>query len=61
MDKHIIKKENGGYLPMPKYENLFLIDEYRGKIKGIKFNNDFIKWVKKWVKEIKPPKELRIF
>jgi hypothetical protein len=61
MEQHIIKKENGVYLPMPKYENLFLIDKYKGKTKGIKFNNDFINWVEKWVKEIKPPEELSIF
>lgn len=57
MEEHIIKKENGVYLPMPKYKNLFFIDKYRGKVKGIKFNNDFINWVEKWVKEIKPPEE----
>ena len=61
MEQHIIKKEEGIYLPMPKYENLFIIDKYRGKIKGIKFNNDFINWVEKWVKEIKPPEELSMF
>lgn len=61
MDEHIIKKEGGVYLPMPKYKNLFLIDKYRGKVKGIKFNNDFINWVEKWVKENKPPKELSMF
>lgn len=61
MEEHIIKKEDGVYLPMPKYENLFLIDKYRGKVKGIKFNNDFINWVEKWVKDIKPPEELSMF
>lgn len=61
MEKHIIKKEYGVYLPMPQYEKLFIFDKYRGKIKGIKFNNDFINWVEKWVKEIKPPKEPSMF
>lgn len=56
MEQHIIKKENGIYLPIPQYENLFLIDKYRGKVKGIKFNNHFINWVEKWVKKIKPLK-----
>ena len=61
MEQRIIKKEDGVYLPMPQYEKLFIIDKYRGKIKGIKFNNDFINWVEKWVKEIKPPEELSMF
>jgi|APSaa5957512576_1039674.scaffolds.fasta_scaffold29918_1 hypothetical protein len=61
MEQRIIKKEDGVYLPMPQYEKLIIIDKYRGKIKGIKFNNDFINWVEKWVKEIKPPEELSMF
>ena len=61
IEQHIIKKEDGIYVPMPKYENLFIIDKYRGKVKGIKFNNDFISWVVNWVKEIKPPEELSMF
>lgn len=61
IEKHIIKKEDGVYLPMPKYENLFIIDKYRGRVKGIKFNNDFINWVENWIKDIKPPEELSMF
>ncbi len=61
MERHIIKKEDGVYLPMPQYEKLFIIDKYRGKVKGIKFNNDFINWVETWVKKIKPPEELSMF
>jgi len=61
MQKNIIKREDGIYLPMPQYEQLFIIEKYRGKVKGIKFNNDFIKWVKKWIKEIKSPEESSLF
>jgi hypothetical protein len=61
LENQIIKKEAGIYSPMPKYENLFLIDKYRGKVKGIKFKNDFIEWVETWIKEIKPPQELSLF
>jgi len=61
MEKNIIKKEDGVYLPMPQYEKLFIIEKYRGKVKGIKFNNDFINWVEEWIKEIKPPEELSMF
>ena len=61
MEHGIIKKEDGVYLPMPKYEELFIIDKYRGKVKGVKFNNQFINWVEKWVKDIKPPTEISMF
>ncbi|MCK5538108.1 MAG: hypothetical protein KAI79_14880 [Bacteroidales bacterium] len=61
LDNKIIKKEDGVYLPTPQYKKLFIIDKYRGKIKGIKFNNDFINWVEKWIKDIKPPEELSMF
>lgn len=60
--KHkIVKKEDGVYLPMPEYDNLFKIDKYRGKVTGIRFTNDFINWVEKWVKKIKPPEEQSLF
>jgi hypothetical protein len=57
----IIKKEDGIYLPMPDYENLFMIEEYRGKPKGIRFTNEFIDWVEKLIKKIKPPEEQSLF
>ncbi len=53
MKNGIIKKEEGIYQPMPQHEQLIIIDEYRGKIKGIKFNTDFIAWIVKWIKEKK--------
>ena len=46
---------------MPDYENLFMIEEYRGKPKGIRFTNEFIDWVEKWIKKIKPPEEQSLF
>ncbi len=62
LQKKIIKKETIAdnkwiYKPMANYEQLFIIDKYRGKVKGIKFNNDFIDWVEKLVKEIKQPEQ----
>jgi hypothetical protein len=60
--KHkIIRKEDGIYLPMPDYKNLFMIEEYRGKPKGIRFTNEFIDWVEKWIKKIKPPEDHSLF
>ncbi|MCB0044464.1 MAG: hypothetical protein KDD92_03445 [Caldilineaceae bacterium] len=61
VEHKIIKKENGVYLPMPEYKNLFMIDKYRGKVTGIRFTNEFINWVEKWVKKIKPPEEQSLF
>ena len=61
LEHKIIKKEDDIYKPMPGYEHLFLIDKYRGKEKGIKFTDDFIKWVENWLKKIKPPEQPYLF
>jgi hypothetical protein len=41
----IIKKDKNIYIPTNGHEELFIIDKYRGKIKGIKFKNEFISWI----------------
>ena len=41
----IIKKESNAYLPMSGYENLFIVDRYRGRVKGIKFRHEFLGWI----------------
>ena len=41
----IIKKESNAYLPMSGYENLFIVDRYRGQVKGIKFRHEFLGWI----------------
>jgi len=41
----IIKKDNNVYQPMSKYEDLFIIDRYRGRVKGIKFRSEFLGWI----------------
>jgi len=61
IDHKIIKKEDVVYVPMPKYKKLFMIDKYRGKVTGIRFTNEFIDWVEKWVKKIRPPEEPNLF
>tara|TARA_R110002049_G_scaffold164208_1_gene330263 strand:- start:210 stop:755 length:546 start_codon:yes stop_codon:yes gene_type:complete len=61
LENNIIKKEDGIYLPMPDYSDLFMIEKYRGKVSGIKFKNEFINWVETWVKKIKPPEEQSLF
>ena len=41
----IIKKDNNVYQPMSQYEDLFIIDRYRGRVKGIKFRSEFLGWI----------------
>jgi len=50
LNKLIIKKENNIYLPTEQYQNLFIIEKYRGKTKGIKFKNEFIDWIENELK-----------
>jgi hypothetical protein len=45
IEQSIIKKEQNIYTPTNGHEELFIIDKYRGKIKGIKFKNEFISWI----------------
>lgn len=61
MDKKIIIKEDGIYKPMPEYEQLFIVDKFRGRVKGIRFKIEFIDWVEIWLKDIKPPEEQGLF
>jgi len=42
----IIKKDDNIYQPMSQYEDLFIIDRYRGRVKGIKFRSEFLGWIK---------------
>ena len=60
LENKIIKKEDGIYLPCDDYQNLFMIDKYHGKVKGIKFTDDFITWVEDWIKKNRPPEELSL-
>ena len=45
LEKNVIKKEDKIYLPQDKYSNLLMIEMYKSKPSGIKFNNDFISWI----------------
>jgi predicted Rossmann fold nucleotide-binding protein DprA/Smf involved in DNA uptake len=46
LQNSIIKKDNNVYQPMTKYEDLFIVDKYRGQVKGIKFRSEFLAWIK---------------
>lgn len=45
IEQSIIKKDQNIYTPTNGHEELFIIDKYRGKVKGIKFKNEFISWL----------------
>ncbi len=45
VENSIIKKDKNIYIPINGHEELFIIDKYRGKTKGIKFKNEFISWI----------------
>jgi len=61
LDNNVIKKEKSVYIPMPDYEYLFYVDKYRGQIKGIRFTNEFINWIEKWIVKNKQPEEFDLF
>jgi len=61
LENKIITKENNIYKPLSNYDHLFIIEMYRGKEKGIKFTNQFINWLEKKIKEIKPPEQSSLF
>jgi hypothetical protein len=56
-----IQKEDNIYKPTAKYKDLFILDKYQGKIKGIKFKNEFISWIEKHIKEDRKPQQASLF
>ena len=48
--KSLIKKENNIYLPVDNKSKMFIVDTYKGRSKGIRFSNEFIKWIKNELK-----------
>lgn len=57
----VIEKEDKTYKPTSKYKDLFIIDKYYGKIRGIKFKNEFISWIEKHIKEERKPQQSSLF
>lgn len=51
VQKSIVIKDNGVYIPNKEYEELFFVDKYRGKITGIRFKNEFIDWIESMLKK----------
>lgn len=57
----VIQKEDNTYKPMNQYKDLFILDKYQGRIKGIKFKNEFISWIEKHIKEDRKPQQASLF
>jgi hypothetical protein len=45
VNQNLLTKEGKIYQPTQKQPELFIIEKYRGKPSGIKFNNEFIDWI----------------
>jgi hypothetical protein len=45
LNEGLLNKEGTVYKPTNKNPDLFIIEMYRGKNKGVKFNNKFIDWI----------------
>lgn len=60
MDKNILKKENSNYMPISN-NNLFILEKYQGKIKGVKFKNEFIDWIEEELKSSNLSTQLKLF
>ena len=51
MAENLLVKEDKVYEPTNKKPNLFIVETYRGKPSGVKFNNDFIDWIENFSME----------
>ena len=58
LEENVIKKEDKIYLPQKDYENMIMIESYKGKKSGIKFKNEFISWIEKKISSIPQQGEL---
>jgi len=45
LTENLLIKEDKVYKPTSKKPDLFILELYRGKASGVKFNNDFIDWI----------------
>lgn len=43
--ENLLVKENKVYKPTSSQPDLFIVEKYRGKTTGVKFNNKFIDWI----------------
>lgn len=59
--KKVEVKKKSVYQPTKNHEELFFIDKCRGQIKGVKFKNQFIDWIEKYVKNASSPEQGVLF
>jgi len=57
IEKVEVSENKSIYQPTEKHMELFFIDKYRGQIKGVKFKNQFIDWIEKYVKNAASPEQ----
>lgn len=51
--KKIIEKQDSIYIPLSNNKSHFIIEKYQGKVKGLRFTNDFIQWLEIELKKLK--------
>jgi hypothetical protein len=61
LQKLVIKKYDKIYIPDNQYEDLFIVDKYHGKVKGIKFKNEFFSWIEKNISEERKLRQASLF
>ena len=61
VEQNIIKKDGDIYTPGEGYDHLFMIEKYQGKEKGIKFTNEFVNWIEKWIRRNRLPEQADLF
>jgi len=54
INENLLLKEGTVYQPTKKNPDLFIVETYRGKPRGVKFNNQFIDWIESVATQPKP-------
>ena len=54
INENLLVKEGTAYQPTKKNPELFIVERYRGKPRGVKFNNQFIDWIESIATQPKP-------
>ena len=54
INENLLLKEGTVYQPTKKNPDLFIVEMYRGKPRGVKFNNQFIDWIESVATQPKP-------
>ena len=60
LDEGLLIKDDKVYVPTEKRPDLFIVESYRGKPSGVKFNNNFIDWIEE-VSSIIEPEQPSLF